>query len=90
MAHPPKLHLVPGPAPANPRDELDAALNAVARVKLIQGMRRKGWTVEQLARESAADDSTVCRWLSGESRVPGKALVAVGAVGNENGDERAA
>lgn len=87
MGTPGKLLTLPRSTTANPRVELDAELCNQARVALIRGMRARGWTVERLARECAADFSTACRWLSGESRVPGKALVAVGAVdvANDNG-----
>lgn len=85
------LRSVPAGAAANSPDDLDAALQRDARVAFIRGMRRKGWTIDHAMRECAADRKTVCRWISGESRVPGKALVAVGAVvvANDNAREAA-
>lgn len=83
MSHSPKLSLVPPCAPAKRLTVLETAV----RVAFVQGIRRRGWTIEQAARECQASPSAVVKWLSGKRRIPGTALFVVLNLGaaNENG-----
>ncbi|HEY3494372.1 MAG TPA: hypothetical protein VGK73_06790 [Polyangiaceae bacterium] len=71
-------------ATTDPKAALDASLNVAALVALKRGMRRRGWTVEVLAKKTASSYVTAWRWLSGRAQIPAKALIAVGAVANDN------
>jgi hypothetical protein len=86
LRHPTNLHIVPNPAPANRRKVLDAAV----RVAFLQGIRRRGWTIEHAARECAASPSAVVKWLSGKRRIPATALFVVLDLGAANDTRRAA
>jgi hypothetical protein len=58
------------------------ALTAESRLLFIRAVRAKGWTVARTAEECGSSPDAVEKWLSGKRRIPGMALVAVGAVAN--------
>jgi hypothetical protein len=70
--------------PASTAIRLADELDGVARVAFVRGVRRLGWTIEQAARAAGSSPDAVVKWMSGKRRVPGRALVAVGAIANQN------
>ncbi len=74
--------------PLRPRaaNNRGAALDAAVRVAFVRGIRARGWTLDQVARETCYSRQAVCLWLSGKRRIPARAFgVVLGIiVANEN------
>lgn len=53
------------------------ALESLVRVTFLRGIRARGWTVQQTARECFVSRQSVERWLSGKRRIPASAFAVV-------------
>ena len=65
-------------------------LEALVLKDFRRGIRRRGWTIEQAARECGSDPTAVTRWLSGERRLPAHAYAVVMGMVVENQNGKAA